>query len=71
MKMFRKATNKNVRGFLTKNETVPINPCIHELNKIVGTYPIIIQHKKAKMLIITLITDLRREKVLSISQSSF
>ncbi len=69
--MFRKATNKNVSGFLTKNETVPINPCIPEVNKIVGTYPIIIQHKKAKILIKTLIMDMRRENVLSISDSSF
>jgi hypothetical protein len=65
------ATNKNVSGFLTKNETVPINPCIPEVNKIVGTNPIIIQHKKAKILITTLITDMRRENVLSISDSSF
>ncbi|AEG18132.1 hypothetical protein MSWAN_1113 [Methanobacterium paludis] len=68
--MFKNATNKNIIGFLTKNENVPINSCIPDVNISVGEIPIKIHNKKAKKPAIILITPLRGENILFICEES-
>ena len=61
--MFNNATNKNMTGYLTKNENTPMNSCILDENIIVGDKPIKIHSTNAMKPNIILRTALRRENV--------
>ena len=61
--MFNNATNKNITGYLIKNEKNPINSCILDEKIIVGETPTRIHNTKAIKPKKVLKTALLREKV--------